>query len=265
MGVSGCMGISCFRARYRWYTPLTLIHELILNNEYPVSGSLNYLLAFSAIGKLRLPIFLRLLGNYVPTVDVFVTCCGEALDVVMDTVRAASVIDYPKDRYRIFVLDDGDSTELKDQILGLPYENVYYTTRRIEVVTHSKAANLNHGLEYAAALPGGPSEMVAVLDVDMIPLPHWLRALVPHILQDEDIAMANPPQHLYNIPDGDPLGQTMDILFQIIMPLQNALNSTWVRIWEYFLPNWNSNLNCMTHCGTGGELSTCYLPPNFVL
>ena len=31
----------------------------------------------------------RLIGNNVPTVDVFITCCGEEDDLVLDTARAA--------------------------------------------------------------------------------------------------------------------------------------------------------------------------------
>lgn len=36
---------------------------------------------------------LRLRGEEVPTVDVFVTCCGEDVDVVLDTTRAAAAGD----------------------------------------------------------------------------------------------------------------------------------------------------------------------------
>ena len=36
---------------------------------------------------------LRLRGDNVPTVDVFVTCCKEDVDVVLDTTRAACAVD----------------------------------------------------------------------------------------------------------------------------------------------------------------------------
>ncbi|KAL9610113.1 MAG: hypothetical protein Q9167_005159 [Letrouitia subvulpina] len=179
--------------------------------------------------KVKRQPLLRLLGNQVPTVDVFITYCGEGLDIVMDTVRAAYAIDYPKDRFRIIVLDDKVSNEVKLAIkeLQMHMKNLYYSTRNANVVTHTKAANLNHGLQFVSELPGGSFELIAVLDVDMIPFSNWLRALVPHLLQDKKVGMANPPQHLYNIPDGDPFGQSMDILFDFLEPLKHCNNSAW--------------------------------------
>jgi cellulose synthase/poly-beta-1,6-N-acetylglucosamine synthase-like glycosyltransferase len=35
---------------------------------------------------------------------------------------------------------------------------------------------------------------VASLDADMIPMPHWLRCLMPHIEDNADCAMVCPPQ-----------------------------------------------------------------------
>ncbi|KAI4124577.1 MAG: hypothetical protein LQ338_004739 [Usnochroma carphineum] len=188
-----------------------------------------HLLAFTAMGKAKQQPLLRLVGDICPSVDIFVTYCGEELDVLMDTVRAAVAVDYPPDRYRVIVLDDSVSTHVKSEIekLGSEFQNVYYTTRGSKPKTHTKAGNLNHGLRYVSTLPGGASDLVAVLDVDMIPSQHWLRALVPHILQDPKVAMANPPQRQYNIPDGDPLGQSMDVLFEVMEPSKNATNSAW--------------------------------------
>ena len=181
------------------------------------------------MGKAKQQPLLRLVGNQCPTVDIFITYCGEELDVLMDTVRATTALDYPENCYRVIVLDDSVSARVKAEITKIRSRmpNVYYTTRGTKPKTHTKAGNLNHGLKYVSNLPAGAFELVAVLDVDMIPSRHWLRALVPHILVDPKVAMANPPQRQYNVPDGDPLGQTMDILFDVIEPLKNATNSAW--------------------------------------
>lgn len=207
---------------------LHIIRLYLLKSEQVPLG-LTHLLALSTKDKIRRQPQIRLLGNRVPTVDVFITYCGEGLDIVMDTVRAAYAVDYPKNRFRIIVLDDKVSNELRLTIKEsqINMENLYYSTRNANVVTHTKAANLNHGLQFVSKLPGGSSELIAVLDVDMIPLPNWLRALVPHLLQDMTVGMANPPQHLYNIPDGDPFGQSMDILFDVLEPLKNCTDSAW--------------------------------------
>jgi cellulose synthase/poly-beta-1,6-N-acetylglucosamine synthase-like glycosyltransferase len=186
-----------------------------------------YMLSLSSKGKVKMTEMLHLRGDDVPTVDIFIPCCGEPMNVLLDTLRATLALDYPDGKLRIVVLDDWDSTEVESQVLGLRKANVYYTARKVEVKTHSKAANLNHGLHFATGIPGGPSELIAVLDVDMIPLPHWLRALIPSILRDDKVAMANPPQLFYDMPDGDPLGQSMSFIYDSIAPMQEAMNSSW--------------------------------------
>ena len=95
---------------------------------------------------------LRLRGDVVPTVDVFITCCGEDDDLVLNTARAACAQDYPPDRFRVIVLDDGQSTWLSRAVAALHqerYPNLYYRSR--ENIPgkphHFKAGNLNYGLE----------------------------------------------------------------------------------------------------------------------
>lgn len=115
---------------------------------------------------------LRFIGNDAPTVDVFVTCCGEDDEVVIDTVRAACELDYPHDKFRVIVLDDGKSETLEASISHLEaiYSNVYYMARqKIKGVPHHfKAGNLNYGLAQVDHLPGGASEFMAALDADMV-------------------------------------------------------------------------------------------------
>ena len=144
---------------------------------------------------------LRLRGDIVPTVDVFITCCGEDDDLILNTARAACAQDYPPDRFRVIVLDDGQSTWLSRTVAELHeerYPNLYYRSR--EKIPgkphHFKAGNLNYGLEETLKLPG-PNEIgefIAALDADMIPEPDWLRAMMPHMILDDHLALACPPQ-----------------------------------------------------------------------
>ena len=39
----------------------------------------------------------ELVGDHVPRVSVFITCCGEDPEIVMDTLQSASNQDYPRD------------------------------------------------------------------------------------------------------------------------------------------------------------------------
>ena len=144
---------------------------------------------------------LRLVGNDVPTVDVFITCCGEDVDLVIDTARAACDVDYPQDRFRVVILDDANDAELRvaSEHLNESYPNLAYRSRPKYpgVPHHFKAGNLNYGLDVVHDMPGGASQFVAALDADMIPEQQWLRAIMPHMLHDEKLALACPPQVSY--------------------------------------------------------------------
>ena len=120
------------------------------------------------------------------------------MDVLLDTIRAACAVDYPTNRFRIIVSDDAKSSELQkavDVLHGeVPSIGLFYTAR-IKGKHHGyKAGNLNHGVRYTTILHGEPAEFIASLDADMIPEPHWLRALIPHLIRDPRIAMIAPPQ-----------------------------------------------------------------------
>lgn len=146
-----------------------------------------------------------------PTVDVFITYCGESLDVLLDTVRATCVLEYPSEKFRVFVLDDSCSSDTERVIreLAASHPNLHYSSRGAMVDTHSKAANLNHGLHLTKSFgaEGKASELIAGLDVDMIPVAAWLKVLVPHVTQDDRVGMAFIPQSFYNVFVGDPLSQ----------------------------------------------------------
>ena len=50
--------------------------------------------------------------NY-PTIDIFLTCYNEPAELVEKTVRAALALDYPIEKLRVYVLDDGNSAEMR--------------------------------------------------------------------------------------------------------------------------------------------------------
>lgn len=141
---------------------------------------------------------LRLRGDNVPTVDVLITCCKEDIDVVLDTVRAACATDYPQDRFRVVILDDGKDWVLKKaaEDLRLEYPNLYYHSRlKVKGMPHHfKAGNLSDGTFFVTTLEDGAGEYIAALDADMIPEPDWLRALLGHAVKDDRLALVCLPQ-----------------------------------------------------------------------
>ena len=143
----------------------------------------------------------RLVAHEVPKVDVCIMTCGEDVNIVIHTIAAAAALDYPSDRFEVFLLDDGKSVELRDAVEKfnikqgkVAAKHVRYLSRETPpgVPTHYKAGNQNFGIQETKNLSG--ADFMATLDVDMIPQSNWLQAMLPHLLLDEKVAIATPPQ-----------------------------------------------------------------------
>ena len=129
--------------------------DVTMLKELPIPRTLLQLSIFWIARKAdgdRLPQTIR--EEEWPTVDVFVTYCGESLDTIMNTVKAACNLDYPQQLIRIIVLDDSASSKLAEEVdlFGREYCNLFYASRKVRVTTHSKAANLNFGLHFVQSL-----------------------------------------------------------------------------------------------------------------
>jgi cellulose synthase/poly-beta-1,6-N-acetylglucosamine synthase-like glycosyltransferase len=191
-----------------------------------------------------------MIGNHVPSVDVFVVCCGEPEDVILDTVKAACKIDWPTHRLRVIVADDGNSASLQKEVeqlrLQLKWNHLHYYSRVKPSQGHGyKAGNLNATLvDYVAKLPAGYSEYFAVFDADMMPEANILRALIPYALEDQQVAMVTAAQvgtiltseisgrliatqFHYNVPTNDPLNQGNTTGTGADDGLRDRVNAAW--------------------------------------
>ncbi|HSB46198.1 MAG TPA: glycosyltransferase [Nitrospira sp.] len=121
-----------------------------------------------------------------PIVDIFVTVVDEPVAILRRTLVGCLNQDYPKDRYRVYVLDDGRRDELKSLASSL---NCGYIRR--EDRQHAKAGNLNHALQYTSG------EIIAIFDVDHVPTDRFLRDTVG-FFQDDLVAFVQTPHHFYN-------------------------------------------------------------------
>lgn len=167
---------------------------------------------------------LRLVGSELPTVDVLVVCCGENVDIIMDTVKAACALDYPRHCFHVLVLDDGNSSDVRTAVteLRIQYPSLHYSARsKRPKFAFSKAGNINHALHEIHNVQWPSPELIAVFDADFIAEPSFLRATVPHLMHRQKIGMVSTPQHFYNLPYGDPLLQALDYGTSILEPLQD--------------------------------------------
>ena len=137
----------------------------------------------------RQPVLLKGPPSEWPVVDVFIPSYNEALDIVKLTIFAAQAMDWPQDKLRVHVLDDGrreDFREFCEQI------NVNYITR--DNNRHAKAGNLNEALQVTSG------EFVAFFDADHVPTRSFLQVSIGWFLKDPKLAMLQTP-HFFFSPD----------------------------------------------------------------
>jgi len=122
-----------------------------------------------------------------PTVDVYVPTYNESLDVVRDTVLAAQCIDYPRDKLKVYLLDDGKRPEFAVFAADV---GVGYITR--DDNSHAKAGNLNHAMKITKG------ELICVFDCDHVATRTFLQATVGPFLSDPKLALLQTPHYFYS-------------------------------------------------------------------
>lgn len=122
-----------------------------------------------------------------PVVDIMIPTYNEDLAVVSPTVYAALGMDWPHEKLRIHLLDDGRREAFREfaQEVGINY--IIRPNGR-----HAKAGNLNHALSKTDA------ELVAVFDCDHIPTRSFLQMTVGWFLRDPKLALVQTPHHFFS-------------------------------------------------------------------
>jgi cellulose synthase (UDP-forming) len=122
-----------------------------------------------------------------PTVDIYIPTYNEPLKIVKPTVLAALNLDWPPDKLRVYLLDDGRRAEFREfaQACG-----ANYIIRSDNF--HAKAGNLNHALELTKG------EFVAIFDCDHIPVRTFLTTTMGWFLRDKQCAMLQTPHHFFS-------------------------------------------------------------------
>ena len=138
-----------------------------------------------------------------PTVDMFVTVVDEPLDILKRTLIACLYQHYPRERYSVCVLDDGNRDEVRALAASLGCR--YFC--RPDRPRHAKAGNLNYALSQTQ------HDYVAVFDVDHVPVRDFLRETVG-LFDTPQVAFVQTAHHFYN-PD----------IFQRNLRLQHELQN----------------------------------------
>lgn len=143
-----------------------------------------------------------------PTVDIFVPSYNENQALLENTLLAATQIRYPREKFNIYLLDDGGTEQKRfdpdtDKALSARQRHaslqelcerlgIYYLTRKRN--EHAKAGNIN------AALPHTDGELILILDADHVPTVDILEQTVGWFLRDPKLFLVQTP-HFFISPD----------------------------------------------------------------
>lgn len=139
-----------------------------------------------------------------PVVDVFIPTYNEGDEIVRVTAMAATQINYPKDKLRVWILDDGGTAQKRAHPeTGMAAWERHFRLRRmaedlqIGYITrsrngHAKAGNINHALDHTQG------ELILLLDCDHVPTQDFLQNTVGHFLADPKLFLVQTPHFFIN-------------------------------------------------------------------
>lgn len=179
-----------------------------------------------------------------PTVDVIIPSYDESFDLVKITLAAARNIDYPVEKLKIYLLDDGGTTEkltatdkVARQISLLRSQelkkycaelNITYLTRDQNI--SAKAGNMNHALQHISG------ELILVLDADHMPSVDILEKTVGAFIQDEKLCLVQTPHFFIN---PDPFEKNLSLFYN--MPAESDM---FYKTIQMGLDFWQSSFFC---------------------
>ena len=141
-----------------------------------------------------------------PKVDVLIPTYNEPQLIIENTVLAALAMDYPKDKFNVYLLDDGGTDQKcnqkdeqkaqearqrkKDLTKFCEFTGAKYLTRAKN--ENAKAGNLNE------ALSSVHGDFILILDTDHVPAKQFLKKTTGWFLKDEKVFLVQTPHAFYN-------------------------------------------------------------------
>lgn len=186
----------------------------------------------------------KLEDRELPSVDVFVPSYNESSEILALTLSAATQMDYPREKFNVYLLDDGGTDEKRNhpdpqvaraaELRGVELTalcadlGVTYLTRPENV--HAKAGNLNSGLLRSSG------DLIAVFDADHAPERCFLRETVGYFAEDSNLFLVQTP-HFFSNPD--PVERNLATYTR--MPAENEMFYSMI---QKGLDRWNAAFFC---------------------
>ncbi|MEN9868886.1 MAG: hypothetical protein RL748_4476 [Pseudomonadota bacterium] len=155
----------------------------------------------------RMPVPLPDDSSTWPSVDIYIPSYNEPLSVVRPTVMAALALDWPADKLKVYILDDGRRPEFGEFAASVGATHI---TRNNNF--HAKAGNINQ------CLPKTHGELIAIFDCDHVPTRSFLQMTVGGFMADPKLAMVQTPHHFLS---PDPFERNLGVFRQ--MPNEGEL------------------------------------------
>ncbi|KUI57550.1 Cellulose synthase catalytic subunit [UDP-forming] [Cytospora mali] len=145
-----------------------------------------------------------------PTVDIYLPVCAEELEILDNTWKHVTALDWPADKIQVHVLDDG----AKDVVRRLAERYGFNYIVRGDRPRLKKAGNLR----WAFARTTG--DFFAIFDADFCPRPDFLRELMVEQLDDDKIAIVQSPQ-FFRVTDEQTwveqgAGATQELFYRVV-------------------------------------------------
>jgi cellulose synthase/poly-beta-1,6-N-acetylglucosamine synthase-like glycosyltransferase len=160
-----------------------------------------------------------------PLVALQVPCHEEPPNLLEETLWALAQLDYPRDAYQVFVVDNNTrDLEVWEPVEAL-CDRLGFTFLHLERWPGFKSGALN----YALAMTPPEFEIIGVVDADYLVEPGYLRDLVPYFA-DNNVAFVQTPQDYRDYGAASTLYQracyhSYRYFFDISMPSRNERNA----------------------------------------
>lgn len=119
-----------------------------------------------------------------PTVDIYLPCCKEPLEVLENTYKHIQEIQWPEGKLKVYVMDDGAMESVKTLAESYGFNYICREDRpRLK-----KAGNLR----WTFARTTG--DFFTIYDADFCPRPDFLYEIIPQHLADDKTAIVQTPQ-----------------------------------------------------------------------
>lgn len=175
-----------------------------------------------------------------PTVDVFIPTYSEDPEIVRITAHAAMQIDYPREKLRVFICDDGGTLAKRcDPVKGADAWNRRYKLMEIakevgaeyltrETNRSAKAGNLNHALTHSKG------EFILFLDCDHVPTTEILQRTLGYFAADPKLFLVQTPHFFVNaapaekaIGSGAQVPDESEMFYRVIHPGLDSWNASY--------------------------------------